>query len=139
MNPKLISALLALLLLAGCSTVESRISGQADFNTWPPQVQQMVSAGQIGVGFTQEQVQVALGDPDFVFSRSAATGSYTVWSYRDRGPRFSFGVGMASYHGGSGFGTGVGVSNAGYAGEKLRVVFDQTGRVWSIEQITRTR
>src|SRR5690348_18433587 len=40
-----------------------------------PQVQQQVRAGQINIGFTREQVQVALGSPDHVFSRVAANRS----------------------------------------------------------------
>jgi outer membrane protein assembly factor BamE (lipoprotein component of BamABCDE complex) len=136
MNMKAPLALLVALTLVGCSTVESRISGhQAQYSTWPPAVQAMVSQGQVGVGFTRDQVQVALGSPDYVFSRVSTTGSYEVWSYRDRGPHFSFGVGVGSYGRSSSFGTGIGVSNAGYEGEKMRVIFDQTGHVNSIEQI----
>lgn len=128
---------IAALLVAGCSTVETRIAGhQADFNTWPPQVQQQVRAGQINIGFTREQVQVALGSPDHVFSRVAPTGSYEVWSYRDRGPRFSIGVGMASFGRGSAYGGGVAMGSSPYPDEKLRVIFDQYGRVNSIEQVT---
>ena len=137
MNPKVVPLLFAGLVLAGCSTVESRIAGhQAQYSSWPAPVQQMVSRGQIGVGFTREQVQVALGGPDYTFRRVATTGSYEVWSYRDRGPHFSIGIGMASYGHSSAFGTGIGVSNAGYPGEKMRVIFDETGHVSSIEQIT---
>jgi outer membrane protein assembly factor BamE (lipoprotein component of BamABCDE complex) len=137
MNKKAASLVLAALLLAGCSTVESRIAGhQAQYASWPPPVQQLISQGQIAVGFTREQVQVALGSPDFTFSRVATTGSYEVWSYRDRGPHFSFGIGVASYGHSSAFGSGVAVGNAGYAGEKMRVIFDQTGHVSSIEQVT---
>lgn len=126
------------LFVAGCSTVESRISGhQADFNTWPPAVQQQVRTGHINIGFTREQVQVALGSPDHVFARTAANGSYEVWSYRDRGPHFSFGVGMASFGRGSAVGGGIGVGSTPYPDEKLRVIFDAYGRVSSIEQVTR--
>ena len=126
------------LFFAGCSTVDSRISGhQADFNTWPPAVQQQVRAGHINIGFTREQVQVALGSPDHVFARTAATGSYEVWSYRDRGPRFSIGVGMASFgrHSATGFGVATGTDP--YPDERLRVIFDAYGRVNSIEQMTK--
>ncbi|PTX96682.1 hypothetical protein [Opitutus sp. ER46] len=135
-----LSVLTAVLLLVGCSTVESRIGGhQAAFASWPPQVQQRVRAGQIDVGFTMEQVQVALGSPDYTFARTAQTGSFQVWSYRDRGPRFSLGVGMGSYGRGGGFSTGVGVDTGRtYPDEKLRVIFDASGRVTQIEEV-RTR
>jgi outer membrane protein assembly factor BamE (lipoprotein component of BamABCDE complex) len=127
-----------IVVLTACSTVESRVqSHQSDFNTWPPPVQQMVKAGQVGVGFTREQVEVALGSPDYTFMRTATDGTYEVWSYRDRGPRFSFGIGMGSFGRSSAVGGGVGVNNIGYAGEHLRVTFDQTGHVSSIERMTR--
>ena len=124
------------LIFAGCSTVESRISGhRADYNTWPPAVQQQVAAGQINIGFTREQVQVALGSPDHTFVRTAANGSFEVWSYADRGPRFSLGVGMASFGRHSATGLGVATGSSPYPDERLRVVFDGYGRVTTIEQI----
>lgn len=124
------------LIVAGCSTVESRVSGhQADFNTWPPAVQQQVRNGQINIGFTREQVQVALGSPDHTFVRTAATGSFEVWSYADRGPRFSFGIGMASFGRHSATGVGIGTGTSPYPDERLRVVFDAYGRVSSIEEV----
>ena len=127
---------LFVLLCAGCSTVQSRISGhQAAFNTWPPAVQQQVAAGQINVGFTREQVQVALGSPDRSFVRTAANGSFEVWSYADHGPRFSFGIGMASFGRGSAVGGGITTGTSSYPDERLRVIFDAYGRVSSIEQI----
>lgn len=130
------------LLLAGCSTVDSRIAkNRPAFNSWPPAVQDKVVVGQIDIGFTPEQVAVALGQPDRVFTRTTADGTSQVWSYRDRGPRFSFGVGvgMGSWGGRSGTFGGVGVgTGTGYLDdEKLGVVFDPSGRVSAIE--TRTR
>jgi outer membrane protein assembly factor BamE (lipoprotein component of BamABCDE complex) len=139
MNRKLplLVGVAGLIAFAGCSTVQSRISGhQSEYASWPPAVQQLVTQGQVAVGFTRAQVQVALGSPDYVLSRVSTAGSYEVWSYRDRGPHFSFGIGMASYGRTSAFGSGVSVGNAGYAGEKMRVIFDQTGHVSSIEQVT---
>ena len=133
-------SLLSVLIVAGCSTVESRVAhDQAAFNSWPPAVQEQVRAGHINVGFTMEQVRVALGDPDWRYARTTPQGSYEVWGYRDRGPRFSFGVGMASYGRGGGFGTGVGMTTSPYPDEKLRVIFDPYGRVNSIEQVRRGR
>jgi outer membrane protein assembly factor BamE (lipoprotein component of BamABCDE complex) len=140
MNPFRSSLPLAVLLvlLPGCSTTESRIAGhRASFDQWPPSVQQRVSTGQIDIGFTQEQVRVALGEPDHVFARTAANGSFEVWSYADRGPHFSFGIGMGSFGRHSAYGGGVVVGGPTYPEEKLRVIFDAYGRVSSIEQIRR--
>ena len=132
------------LLAAGCSTVDSRIAkNRAAFNTWPPAVQDKVVVGQIGVGFTSDQVRVALGEPDRVWTRTTADGTSQVWSYRERGPRFSFGVGvgMGSFgrHGGSFGSIGVGTHTGYLDDEKMGVVFDPSGRVSAIETRQRTR
>ena len=146
MKPKLLllTAAFGAMLAAGCSTVDSRIAKNREaFNTWSPAVQDKVVLGQIDIGFTPDQVRVALGEPDRVFSRTTADGTSQVWSYRDRGPRFGFGVGvgMGSFgrHGGSFGGVGVG-SDTGYRDdEKVGVVIDATGHVSSIETRERTR
>ena len=127
----------AALVFAGCSTVASRVAAhQADFATWPPAVQQEVRAGRIGIGFTPEQVQVALGKPDGVFSRTDVHGSFQVWNYRSHRPRIGIGIGVGSFNGSTAVGTGFNVVS-GYRGERLRVVFDQTGHVTRIEQFRR--
>src|SRR5215212_572553 len=87
MKMKLLPCVLAAgaLFLAGCSTVDSRIAkNRAVFNTWPPAVQDRVVLGQIDIGFTVDQVRVALGEPDRVFTRTTGDGTSQVWSYRDR-------------------------------------------------------
>lgn len=133
---------LAALVAAGCSTVDSRIAKhRADYETWPMAVREKVAAGQIDVGFTTDQVAVALGQPDRVFSRTTADGTSQVWTYRDRAPRFSFGVGvgMGSFgrHGGSFGGIGINTGDGYRDDERMGIVFDRAGRVSSIE--TRTR
>jgi hypothetical protein len=138
--PLLVGALLA----GGCSTVDSRIAkNRALFNTWPPAVQDKVVTGQIDIGFNADQVRVALGEPDRVFTRTTADGTSQVWSYRDRGPRFGFGVGVGvgsfGHRGGSFGSIGVGTGTGYYDDEKMGVVFDATGRVASIETRTVTR
>ncbi|HVS53713.1 MAG TPA: hypothetical protein VHD62_15260 [Opitutaceae bacterium] len=128
----------ALLLAAGCASVDSRIAkNRAAFDAWPPAVQDKIVRGQIDVGFTREQVAVALGEPDRVFTRTTADGTAEVWSYRDRGPRVSFGFGIGSI--GRHSATSIGVSTtSGYrSDEKLGVVFDRNGNVASIEQVVR--
>lgn len=132
------------LLAAGCSTVDSRIAKNREaFNTWPAPVQDKVVQGQIDIGFTTDQVRVALGEPDRVWTRTTADGTSQVWSYRDRGPRFGFGVGvgMGSFgHRGGSFGSiGIGTGTGYHDDEKMGVVFDSNGRVSSIETRQRTR
>jgi hypothetical protein len=143
--PLLRASVIALtLVVAGCSTVDSRIDkNRAAFNTWPPAVQDKVVRGQIDVGFTTDQVRVALGEPDRIWSRTTADGTSEVWSYRDRGPRFGFGVGvgMGSFgsRGGSFGSIGIGTGHGYRDDEKIGVVFDRTGQVSSIETRERTR
>jgi hypothetical protein len=126
------------LIAAGCSTVDSRIAKNRElFNSWPAAVQDKVAVGQIDIGFTPDQVRMALGDPDRVFSRTTADGTSQVWSYRDRVPRFGFGIGVGTgsfgRRGGS-FGTlGVAMGGGYHDDEKLGVVFDSAGHVSSIE------
>jgi hypothetical protein len=140
MTRKHLSGALAafLMLAAGCSTVDSRIAKNRElFSSWPPAVQDKVVQGQIDIGFTAEQVRVALGEPDRVFTRTTADGTSQVWSYRDRGPRFGFGVGvgMGSFGGRSGSFGGIGLgSGRDYQDdEKLGIVFDPAGHVSAIE------
>lgn len=139
MKPTLLLAtLLAVLAFAGCSTVQSRISQhQAAFASWPPDVQQKVSAGQVDLGFTMEQVRVARGNPDYVYTRTTQQGNSEVWGYRDRRPRFGFGLGVGSFHGSSAYGGGISVGGPARVDERLRIIFDQYGRVVSWEDVRR--
>lgn len=97
MKTRLAPLLLSLLLLSGCATVDSRIrKHQAAFDSWPASVQAMVRAEKVDIGFTPEQVRVALGEPDRIFTRKSSEGEAEVWAYYDRGPRFSLGLGVGS-------------------------------------------
>lgn len=125
----------AAVLLAACSSPASRIDDQKSaYESYPAEVQQKLAAGQIGLGYTQEQALIALGQPRRRFNRTTATGSEEVWSYSARsGPSFGFGLG-----GGSGnVGGGIGLSTYGNnADEKMRVVFAD-GKVTAIEEIVK--
>lgn len=121
-------------LLVGCSTTNSRIKhSQAAFDAAPPSVQSKIRAGKIEVGFTADQVIMALGEPDRRYTRTTERGTSDVWAYADHGPSFSFGVGMASGGGGSmvGAGTSVHTGSDRYE-DKMRVVIEG-GRVTAIE------
>lgn len=127
--------LLTAALLAGCSsTPESRIAQhQAAYDSFPPGVQERVRRGEVDVGYTQEMVLVALGEPTRQFSRQAESGMNEIWVYHDNGPRFSFGVGVGSVGRHSATSVGVGTSTGGYdPEEKMRVEF-RDGRVTAVE------
>lgn len=78
----LLGILAGLLLVAGCSTPESRIAKQPElFNRLTPEQQQMIREGRVGVGFDMEMVKLTLGDPDRVRERTDANGHSEIWSY----------------------------------------------------------
>lgn len=128
-----LASLLLIAALAGCASTESRISdNKAAFNSWPSEVQASVRAGKVKLGFTPEQVKMAMGEPNRVYSRQSKEGEAEVWAYFDKKPGISFGLGMSSgsY---SGVGGGVGVNTRGdRADEALRVIFE-SGKVVGIE------
>lgn len=100
-------------------------------------VREKVAAGKIDLGFTREQVEVALGAPDRVFTRTDANGESQVWSYRDRTPRIGFGVGVGfgswGHRGGSVGGVGIGAGTGMRDDEKLGIVFGPDGTVSAME------
>lgn len=100
-------------------------------------VREKVAAGQIDLGFTREQVTVALGEPDRVTTRTNADGTSEIWSYRDRRPRVGFGVGIGfgswGHRGGSVGGIGIGTSTGLRDDEKLGIAFGPDGTVAAIE------
>lgn len=125
---------LFLVFAFGCASVDSRVQKhQAAFNAWPADVQEKVRAGKVEVGFTQEMVRVALGEPDRLISRTTDRGVSEGWVYFDKGPKFSFGLGVGSARGHSAVGGGVTVGDDWRDEEVLRVLFD-AGRVSAIER-----
>ena len=138
MKPRIV--LVALVLaLAGCATTPADRIAQhrSAFDTWPAEVQTKIRAGQIAVGFTEEQVRMALGDPERVITRTTEQGVSLVWAYRHRGPHFSFGMGMAGGSGHSGYGAGVAMTDRAYSsGDALHVVL-MDGKVVSVERAGR--
>lgn len=73
---------LTALVFVGCSTPQTRISRNPEaFARLAPQQQEMIKKGQIAVGFDQEMVQLALGEPDHIITRTDAAGTGEIWSY----------------------------------------------------------
>ena len=73
---------LAALCVAGCSTSESRIRKNPEaFARLTPAQQDLIRKGQIAIGFDQEMVQLALGEPDHIITRTDTTGASEIWSY----------------------------------------------------------
>ncbi|MGA3007740.1 MAG: hypothetical protein ABSE59_07605, partial [Opitutaceae bacterium] len=71
-----------LFLLAGCSTPEMRIRANPTvFDRCTLQQQELIKQGRIAVGFDQEMVRLALGDPDRITTRTDASGESQIWIY----------------------------------------------------------
>ena len=136
MNTKIATAIALLFggaALAGCSTVDSRIAEhRGEFQSWPPDVQQKVRAGAVALGFTPDMVRMALGAPGRVRTRTTERGEEDVWIYYDRGPRFSFGLGVGAASRHSAYAGGIGVGGGDGDEETVRVIFD-AGRVTAVE------
>ncbi len=132
--------LAVVLVLAGCSTPQSRARANAEALAGvSPEVREKVLAGEVDLGFSEELVLVALGKPDRRYSRVTEEGASTIWAYRSRSPgsRLSFGVGTGIGIGGGGYGgVSVGTGGASRLDETLRIVFVE-GRVVGIENMTR--
>jgi hypothetical protein len=79
-------ALTAACMLTGCMTAqhlrERRIAKNHElFNTFSPDIQEKVRLGQIDLGFSQDMVRLAWGNPDHVYIRTTKDGVATVWTY----------------------------------------------------------
>ncbi|MDF9826642.1 hypothetical protein M2447_000724 [Ereboglobus sp. PH5-10] len=77
-----LTILVAALVMAGCSTVDSRIKEkQPVFDSLTPTEQANVRQGIIEVGYTPDMVYMAMGKADKVTSRATAKGTVTTWIY----------------------------------------------------------
>ena len=78
------AAALGLVLAAGCSTPETRIQKHPDaFARLTPAQQDMIRKGQVGLGFDETMVRLAVGEPDRIRTRVSAEGATVVWIYAD--------------------------------------------------------
>ncbi|MGZ0656882.1 hypothetical protein ACWPKO_05475 [Coraliomargarita sp. W4R53] len=129
-------ACLALLFSACGTTKNERITqNQAAFDTYTPAERQMIRTGQVAVGFDQDMVRMALGDPSRETTVDTAAGKQIAWEYHQIKPSLGLGIGGGIGTRGSGVGIGTGV-NVNPNSTKLlkRIVFDrQTGKVSQVE------
>jgi len=135
---RLLAAFLACsTLMIGCASTENRISkNQALFDSYPVDTQSKIRAGEVAVGFDQEQVLMALGKPDRETTIETEAGKQIVWQYYKTKPGVGVSLGVGSIiGGGSSIGTGVGVST-GSNNKHLEksIVFDrESGKVSRVE------
>lgn len=74
---------IALLLLAGCSTIDSRIKGNAAyFDSLPFESQERIRKGIVEIGDTADMVFIAMGAPSEKRSSRSATRDRETWIYQ---------------------------------------------------------
>ncbi len=122
------------LVFGACSTANRISQNPALFDSWPPMVRRLVEAGEIAPGFTPEQVRMALGNPDHVYTRTTADGTLEVWGYRRHKPVITVGFGVVGGGGSTRVGAGTAVTSGDpYSDDVMRVSFSG-GRVVAIEK-----
>lgn len=101
MTPRLLRTFIlasSLGFLAGCQTVESRIKEKPEvFASVDKATQDKIKQGIIELGFTEDLVYVALGQPDQKRETVNATGRTLTWIYNTYYDRYD-GTGFAGYH-----------------------------------------
>ena len=129
-RPRRFAVLAALAaVLSACTTVRTRITRhQAAFDSYPPAVQGKIRAGKVDVGFTREQVAIALGRPDRTYTRKTAAADQEVWVYGagSGAARADLGVGIGPAGNGpfgDAAGTAIGADSELGGAERTRVVF----------------
>lgn len=115
-------------LVSACASPQSRIRNNPElFASFDPEVQEWIEAGRVDIGFTEDMVRMALGEPDRRVRETTPEGESVAWVYHGRGSRFSVGVGGGMARGGGGGvysgGVGVGTGTRLRGEERLRVVF----------------
>ena len=84
--------------VAGCQSVESRIKEKPEvFAKADLATQEKITQGIIEIGFTEDQVYLALGKPDQKRESRTENGSRVTWVYNTYYER-STGTVMAGYH-----------------------------------------
>ena len=139
----LAAALAAALLAGGCSTPETRIRENPEvFNRLNPQEQELIRQGKVAIGFDEEMVKLAVGEPDRIWTRTDAEGATEAWSYTTYETHDGFPLYRGFYHRHyyRGWADPFYPYYLSYPARREREVFKvvfKEGRVISIEQETR--
>lgn len=114
----MLSALAALAGLSACSTIASRIKDhQAAFDASSPETRAKIQQGRVDVGFTPEQVVMAIGHPQRVYAKLTTAAPQEIWVYGiDGGPA----AGISPL-----YGNGDIVISDAYFQEQQRVIFEK--------------
>lgn len=118
-----------LVALAACSTSPmARIDeNRAKYESWPLEVQEAVLNGEARKGMTPEQVEMALGKPTEIVTRSGKPGEDEIWVYRKSNVGSTLlnnsGLSVGGGVGGVSVGTGIGGGGRRQTPDEQEVVF----------------
>ncbi len=121
----------------GCaSTPDARIEkNQELFDSYPPAVQAKIRAGKVQVGFSEDMVRMALGEPNETTLEVTESGETVMWGYTTSRPGFSVGIGGGGYGSGSAGGAGVRMGS-GPRKDYTAIVEYQAGVVTKVRYFT---
>jgi hypothetical protein len=75
-------AIAAVATLAACASPRSRIDKDpAGFAKLPPEQQELIKQGKVGIGFDESAVKLALGEPSRITERTDVNGKSVIWRY----------------------------------------------------------
>jgi hypothetical protein len=120
---------LSIALISGCSTTSQRIDASgAEFNRYTAAEKRLIRSGQIAVGFDEDQVRMALGDPSHIKPDTLSSGTRYIWEYQQLQPNYNIfnSVGVSTRGGVS---AGVGVGGTPTRSQlRKRIVFERSNQ-----------
>ncbi len=123
---------ICIVISLSCSSPDSRIrKNQELFDSYPAEVQKNISAGKVDIGYTEDMVRMALGDPNETAVNKTAQGEVHVWAYTTSSPGGSVSVGRSVGSGRTRTGVSVGMGRSPQTSYKTVVEF-RNGRVSKI-------
>lgn len=133
------AAAVAAFFFVGCSTPATRIKNNPTaFANYTLAQQEMIKQGKAGIGFDQEAVRLALGEPDRVRTYLTKEGTSQIWSYVNYETPDGMLLYRGWYHRHYRWADPVYPWYMGYssrrAHEYIRVLFDRGGKVVGLEQ-----
>ena len=120
---------LAIVLISGCSTTNQRIDASgAQFNGYTAAEKRLIRSGEIAIGFDEDQVRMALGDPSHIKADTSSNGTRYIWEYNKLGPSYNVfnSVGISS-RGGVSAGIGVGGTST-HSKLRKHIVFERSNQ-----------
>jgi hypothetical protein len=125
-----LTMLASTLILAACSTVETRISGHPEiYQSLSPSDQALVSQGQIRDGMLPNAVYLAWGSPDRKIVGNMRGRSTETWVYVHY-TTYSYPYPYPFYGPGYGWGYGFGLTTVGFAGRASLAQWSQLFVLW---------